>query len=354
MEWNYLKKSGRESNINFLFYIGLFLNKYIFIRFEMNPEIFTLVATGDSLISQKLSLFNEPKFIEVKKIIESADVAFTNFEALIRNEKGVPRYKMDTSGWMQNPRYVIKELKWMGFNLFSLANNHSMDYSEEGLLENLRLFREEETTHAGTGRILSEARKASYMNTQKGRVALIALNTRGEDGPASDPWKGIPGRAGVNPLRFIATFHLKKDEFNLLSEISKKLGLTGNIDEKLDFIGHRFVMSGKNEIKTFPYKPDFEGNINSIKNAKNYADYVVGYFRFKVISIVETFLELLSPSLGGISSVPMVTVSTIISFTNLRRAISTASTAVVMDRPLAFTVASFASDPLKAVTIANT
>ena len=81
---------------------------------------------------------------------------------------------------------------------------------------------------------------------------------------------------------------------------------------------------------------------------------VVCYVRFRVISIDEMFLELVSPSLGGISSVPMVTLSTFVSFTNLRLAISTASTAVVMDRPLAFTVISFTSDPLKAVTMANT
>jgi len=50
--------------------------------------------------------------------------------------------------------------------------------------------------------------------------------------------------------------------------------------------------------------------------------------------MVEIILELLSPSLGGISSVPMAILATFISFTNLRLAISTASTAVVMACPL--------------------
>ena len=45
---------------------------------------------------------------------------------------------------------------------------------------------------------------------------------------------------------------------------------------------------------------------------------------------MEIILEFVSPSLGGISSVPIAILSTFISFTNLRLAISTASTAVVM------------------------
>ena len=81
---------------------------------------------------------------------------------------------------------------------------------------------------------------------------------------------------------------------------------------------------------------------------------VVGYVRFRVISIDEIFLELVSPSLGGISSVPIAILSAVISFTNLRLAISTESTAVVMACPRAFTITSFTSLPLKAVTMPST
>jgi hypothetical protein len=78
------------------------------------------------------------------------------------------------------------------------------------------------------------------------------------------------------------------------------------------------------------------------------------YFRFSVISIVEIILALLSPSLGGISSVPIVILATVRSFRNLCLAISAASTAVLIDRPLAFKVTSFALDPVKLVMIPNT
>ncbi len=78
------------------------------------------------------------------------------------------------------------------------------------------------------------------------------------------------------------------------------------------------------------------------------------YFRFNVISIVEIIRVRFSPSLGGISSVPMVILSTLRSFRNLFLAISAASTAVFMDCPLAFKVTSLAFDPLKLVMIPST
>ena len=73
--------------------------------------------------------------------------------------------------------------------------------------------------------------------------------------------------------------------------------------------------------------------------------------RVKVISIVETFFVL--PSSRGISSVPMV-ILLFSSFINLRLVISATSTAVVIDRPLAFKVTSLVSDEWKLVITANT
>ena len=73
-----------------------------------------------------------------------------------------------------------------------------------------------------------------------------------------------------------------------------------------------------------------------------------------MISIVEIIRDLFSPSLGGISSVPMVILAMLTSFMNLFLAISAASTAVFIACPLAFKVTSVAFDPVKLVMIPNT
>jgi hypothetical protein len=80
---------------------------------------------------------------------------------------------------------------------------------------------------------------------------------------------------------------------------------------------------------------------------------LVSYGITKVTSIIETFRGLVSPSLGGISSVPMVILPMLRSFMNLCLVISTASTAVDIACPLAFKVISLVLEPLKPVIIAK-
>jgi len=227
------------------------------------------------MIFQKLSINREKEFLKVRKIIHNSDAAFTNFETLIRNNKGFPRYKVTPSVWMTSPRFVLDELKWMGFNLFSLANNHSMDYSEEGLIENLKVFEDSRIVHAGTGRNLSEARAPAYLDTGKSKVALIAINTRGVDSPASEVWGNVSARPGINPLRFTTTIFVKKIEFDQLKVIFKELGFSIPEENELNFMGNKFVMGNKADIHTTPYKPDMNGNLRSIKEARKNADFVL-------------------------------------------------------------------------------
>ena len=78
------------------------------------------------------------------------------------------------------------------------------------------------------------------------------------------------------------------------------------------------------------------------------------YSFVKVISIVETILDLSSPSLGGISSVPMEILLTFRSLRNRLLVISATSTAVVIACPRAFSVISFALDDDRLVMIAKT
>jgi len=233
-----------------------------------------LVATGDSLIFQRISIFKEKGFLKVREIVKDADVAFNNFETIIPGDKGVPRYKTDPTAWMTSPRYVLDELLWMGFNMFSLANNHSMDYGEGGLLETKYVFEKAGVMNAGTGRTLSEARLPVYINTEKGRVALVAVNTLGDDIPAGEPRGKVSGRPGINPLRFRQKILLEKSEFDKLAEINSKLGLPGPRDNRLSFLGNVVELSDKNDIHTEPYGPDLEGNLKSIEEARRNADYV--------------------------------------------------------------------------------
>ena len=80
----------------------------------------------------------------------------------------------------------------------------------------------------------------------------------------------------------------------------------------------------------------------------------LSYGFVRVISIVETILDLFSPSLGGISAVPIATFVTVRSFRKRLLVISAQSTAVVIACPLAFRVISLPSPEENAVIMAST
>ena len=239
------------------------------------------MAAGDSMVFERLSVFKEQGFLRVREILKKTDIAFTNFETIMRDGKGFPRYKVDPTVWLSSPSFALDELRWMGFNLFSVANNHSLDYSEEGLIENLRIFEESGVTFAGVGRNLSAARAPAYLDTPNARIGLVAMNTRSEDGPAGENWGRVQGRPGVNPMRFTTVKFLKKEDFDKLAEISRKLGLPKAREGKLNFLGLRelrsidlFEMGEQATIRTHPFGPDLRGNLRSISEARKSSDFV--------------------------------------------------------------------------------
>jgi len=66
-------------------------------------------------------------------------------------------------------------LKDLGFNLLSLANNHSWDLRVPGIKNAIQEANRRNLTHAGTGNTLQEATAAGYLRTPKGTVALVAI-----------------------------------------------------------------------------------------------------------------------------------------------------------------------------------
>src|SRR6266849_3266246 len=111
---------------------------------------FRFALTGDSIIERRLSVHDEPAYVRMFDRIRSADAAFTNFEMLVHHFEfaGAP---MSGGTYMGAPPWVLDELKWAGFRLFGIANNHSFDFGTEGLLSNIRSLQSAGVVYAGAG-----------------------------------------------------------------------------------------------------------------------------------------------------------------------------------------------------------
>src|SRR2546427_7575109 len=81
----------------------------------------TFALTGDSIITRRLSVYQEPEFTGLIDLVRGADVAFTNLEMLFHDYESYP---MNESGgaWMRADPALAREGSWAGFDLFPPAH----------------------------------------------------------------------------------------------------------------------------------------------------------------------------------------------------------------------------------------
>jgi len=185
----------------------------------------TLAAGGDAIVSRRLSRLSDVEgFADVVKTVQSADIGFVNLETPLDNHDGYPAAQ--TSGYLSSPPWAVDELTWAGFDLFSVANNHSGDGWHRGMEATLDALEERNLPFAGLGRSLEEARRPTYVDTPAGRVGLVAacstISPGTHAGPASDE---VPGRPGVAPLRTESQYVVPEEWHEHLTELSDELGL---------------------------------------------------------------------------------------------------------------------------------
>ncbi len=181
----------------------------------------SLIATGDSLITQRLPR-NDTTCLALKALLESYDARFTNFERLVHDFEVAPAAESGGT-WVAARPAVLSDLNWLGLNLYSAATNHSLDWGHDGLLTTMRYLEAAGCAYAGMGRTLAEAARPAYLDTPEGRVALISICSTGKDWHAAgDPRADVPGRAGINMLRFDTVHYLPEEDIKTLQAIVDK------------------------------------------------------------------------------------------------------------------------------------
>jgi poly-gamma-glutamate capsule biosynthesis protein CapA/YwtB (metallophosphatase superfamily) len=130
-----------------------------------------ITLTGQSMIRGDTRLDAPEAAAAIKSLIKG-DVAFTNFEAAVFDpNKG----QSIRDGRFATPIEAMEALKSFGFNLLSLANNHSFDIKTSGIVNTLEAAERLGIGHAGTGRNMVAAEASCEIKTPKGNVAFIAL-----------------------------------------------------------------------------------------------------------------------------------------------------------------------------------
>jgi poly-gamma-glutamate capsule biosynthesis protein CapA/YwtB (metallophosphatase superfamily) len=245
----------------------------------------TIALTGDSIITMKLSVHTDPPFTKMIDLIRGADAAFTNLEMLFHDYEPYPSTQSGGTYMRADPA-LAKELVWAGFDMVARANNHANDYGVEGVRLTTKHVAEAGLVQAGVGESLREAREARFLDTDKGRVALISTaSTFPDPSRAGASWGDTKARPGLNPLRFKTTTVLTRPQFDSLRGALVAAGQLGRGGRgaqpagepatDMTAFGQRFVVGDKQETRSEPLKEDVEGMAAVVRNASRQADYVI-------------------------------------------------------------------------------
>lgn len=175
------------------------------------------------------------------------------------------------------------DMKNMGVDMVTLANNHGADYGTGGLLENTRLLQAAGLRYAGAGNNLREARAATLVSTPKGRVTVVAAAGTFKDGFSAVDGRrgGDPDRPGISLVRTTSINRVTAAEMRLLQQLSamrdERPSETTDtaVPQRLSVLGQTYLLSDEPGVSYRANPQDVSEILQAINTAKKNSDFTV-------------------------------------------------------------------------------
>lgn len=171
-----------------------------------NDSRVTIGLAGDVMIGRLVNEqldYVQPHYIwgDLLPVLKSNDLNLINLEAaLTKCTKEVPKvfnFKADP--------HKVQALLDASIDIVNLANNHVLDYSEEGLLETLTTLDNARIYHVGAGKNLAEARKPVILTKNGIRIGFLGCTDN------EPTWKATKKDPGTNFLEVGELEAIQKD-----------------------------------------------------------------------------------------------------------------------------------------------
>ena len=173
----------------------------------------TIVATGDSLFTADIpnEYFNND-FKPIHEFIKSGDLKMTNLETNIM-KYGEFSSAFSGGTWLNCEPEDFDDLTRFGFNYYSTANNHCMDYSYHGMFSTIKNLDDRGLTHSGTGDSLAKAAAPATVNIKDISIGIISVDTSHKyPSKAGEETPYIKARPGVNYVGFNQYFPIDENQ----------------------------------------------------------------------------------------------------------------------------------------------
>jgi poly-gamma-glutamate capsule biosynthesis protein CapA/YwtB (metallophosphatase superfamily) len=201
---------------------------------------FTLAAVGDIVMTRRAGGVFDSSVREALEPLGAADIAFGDLETPLSRGG----YPVEKSLTMRADPEIIEDLKAMHFDIFALANNHMMDWSEVALLDTIALLHANGVKSVGAGADLSDAVAPVLVETRGAIVAFLACTCLLPVGSAAGT-----GRPGLAPIHVHSSFDV-------------------NPYDQLEEPGHPPV------VRTRPDEVDIERLAEQIRGVRGSVDFV--------------------------------------------------------------------------------
>lgn len=204
----------------------------------MKKESIILLCVGDILIDR---VKPESIFQHVAGFLRSGDITFANAEQGYC-DKGYPN---PIHASYSDPRN-LPALLYAGIDVLSMANNHTLDWGTDGLLDTMERLKKAALPYVGVGKNLAEAHKPVILERKGTKVGFLAYSCTGPDG-----YEAEEDKPGYAPVR------------------------AWTIYEKVDY-----QPATPPRIVSFPYKEDLAAMVKDIRRLKEQADVAVVSFHW--------------------------------------------------------------------------
>lgn len=219
---------------------------------SLQAKEITINAVGDIMLAGKWAPLLKAKgydypFGGVKAELAGADINLANLESPLATRGN--EYIGKQFRFRADPA-VAKAVRKAGFNLVTLANNHSMDFGGEALAETMQHLDSAGITWIGAGANLDEARKMALYTIKGKKVAFLGYSLTqpieffaGQNRPGTAPGYEKLVTADVASARrqadyVIVSFHWGKEASGIVQDYQRKAAHNA-IDAGADvIIGH--------------------------------------------------------------------------------------------------------------------
>lgn len=230
---------------------------------------------GDLLLARRFDASRSG----LRRVFDGCDAVFGNLECVLHNFEDPPA-RPSGGTWTRADPDVAKDLRALGLNVVSMANNHAGDYGAGAARSTVAHLQVANISSAGWGEDLTSAASPAILDSYGGSVAVVAgTSTFPEHSMAAYPKGRIRARPGVNPLRIDYTLHMPDGD---LSKAQRLLGALGvarrtTTGDMILFGRHRVTAGESYGYRASARASDLQRLIDGIRSATDSALVLVSH-----------------------------------------------------------------------------